>query len=404
MTAKKILDEALSVIKPKTRNIKEVDELIKNINSQIRKKKVSAKAVIGGSFAKDTFLKEDHDVDIFVMFNLKHKKEDLSILLKKILKPFKTDQVHGSRDYFVIKNAFNFEIVPVLDIKKSGNAQNVTDFSPEHVKWFNKNGKKYRDEVRIAKKFCKANKIYGAESYINGFSGHVLDILIINYKGFIPLLRASAKWKKKQVIDFYKIHKGNALFNLNKSKTQGNLIVVDPVQPDRNAAAALADEKLALFVNSAKKFLKRPSKRFFTEEKADKEKLKSKGYVIIEVISKKGKNDVVGAKLLKAFGFVKKGLKDFEIKTADWEWNQKKAFFWYLTKNKKLAETIEWPGPPLMMEKSVKDFKKKYRKTFTKKGRIFAKVKRKHTTPDSIVNDLIKNKYFKERVKKCRKL
>ena len=403
MAAKKILDETLSGIKPEKRTLKEVDEFIKKINLQIKKTKIPARAVVGGSFAKDTFLKEDHDVDIFMMFNLKYKNKDLSKLLKKILKPFKYKQVHGSRDYFIIKNKFNFEIVPVLDIKKSTDAENVTDFSPEHVKWFNKNGKKYKDDIRLAKKFCKAIKVYGAESYIKGFSGHVLDILIIYYKGFVPFLRASSKWKKKHVVDFYKIHKGKALFELNKSKTQGNLVVVDPVQPDRNAAAALSDEKLSIFMGSAKKFLKKPSKTFFTEKKVDVEKLKKKA-IVIEVVSKKGKDDVVGAKLLKAFEFVKKGLDEFKIKETGWAWDKKKALFWYSTKLKKLNEIIEWPGPPLILENRVKEFKKKYRKTFTKKGRIFAKIKRKHTTPESLVKDLIKQKYFKEKIRKCRRL
>ncbi|MBN2111687.1 nucleotidyltransferase domain-containing protein [Candidatus Woesearchaeota archaeon] len=405
MNAKKILDEVLADIKPKKRTIKEVDEFVGEINSQIKKSRISAKAVVGGSFAKNTFLKEDHDVDIFVLFSLKYSNENLSRLLKKILKPFKTEQVHGSRDYFIIKNKFNFEIVPVLDIKKAKNAQNVTDFSPEHVKWFNKNGKKYADDIRLAKKFCKANKIYGAESYINGFSGHVLDILIVHYKGFLPLMRAASKWKKKQVIDFYNVHRGKALFELNKSKTQGSLVVVDPVQPDRNAAAALDEEKFGLFVKNAKEFLKKPSKMFFTEKKADREKLMKNGYILIEAVSKKGKEDVSGAKLLKAFDFVKKGLEEFEVCDAGWEWDKKKnALFWYLAKKKKLPESVEWQGPPLIMENRVKDFRKKYRKTFTKKGRIFAKITRKHTTPESLAKELIKDRYFRERVKKCRKL
>jgi tRNA nucleotidyltransferase (CCA-adding enzyme) len=333
---------------------------------------------------------------------MKYKDDNLSMMLKRILKPFKTEPVHGSRDYFKVKNDLNFEIVPVLDIKRAEQAQNVTDFSPEHVKWFNKNGAKYRDGVMLAKKFCKANKVYGAESYINGFSGHVIDILVVYYKGFVPLLKAAGKWKQKQVIDFYNKHKGKALFELNKSKTQGNLIVVDPVQPDRNASAALDDEKLAIFVSAARKFLKKPSKEFFAEKKEDREKLKKKGAIVLEAASKKGKEDISGAKLLKAFEFVEKGLAEFGVKGSGWEWDKKKkALFWYFPRLKSLKPEKEWGGPPLMMENRVKDFKKKYKKTFQKKGRIYAVIKRRHTTPESLVKELIKEKYFKEKVKKC---
>jgi len=398
-----ILKDILKEIKPEITNVQEIDEFLAKINLGIKRNKLSARAVIGGSFAKDTCLKEDHDVDIFVMFNLKHRKEDLSKHTEKILKGLKAERVHGSRDYFKFDNEFNFEIVPVLDIKKPEDAENVTDFSPEHVKWVKKNVKEFKDDIRLAKKFCKANKVYGAESYIRGFSGHVLDIIVIYYKGFIPMLKAAAKWKKKQVIDFYNVHKGKALFDLNKSKTQSSMIVIDPVQPDRNASAAIIDEKYELFISAAKSFLKKPSKKFFEEKTIDLLGLKKKNAVIVEAESVKGKQDVSGAKLMKAFEFLKKGFSDFGIKDSGWEWDKKKkAIFWIIPLKQKLPEKMEWTGPPLIIAKSVKDFKKKYKKTFVKKGRMYAEVKRKHVVPSSLVKELIKNKYFKERAKKAK--
>ena len=45
---------------------------------------------------------------------------------------------------------------------------------------------------------------------------------------------------------------------LNKSKQQGPLIVIDPVQKDRNAAAALNHEKFEIIKKTAKQFLKKP--------------------------------------------------------------------------------------------------------------------------------------------------
>lgn len=397
-----ILKQALAEIKPEKKKLKEVDDFVKRINLRVKKLKISAKAVVGGSFAKDTFLKQDHDVDIFVLFSLKYKDENLSKLLHQILKPFKPETVHGSRDYFRIKGRLNFEVVPVLDIKKPEHAKNVTDFSPAHVLWVKKNVGKLRDDIRLVKKFCKANKVYGAESYINGFSGHVLDILVIYYKGFLQLLRAAAKWKPKQVIDFYNMYKGKALFELNKSKTQGSLVVIDPVQPDRNAAAALTDEKFRLFAGTVKRFLKKPSLDFFVEKKADKGGLKKKGAIVLDIGARKGKEDVVGAKLLKAFQFVNKGLGEFGIKNSGWEWDKKKkSFFWFFPKLKKLPDTLEWEGPPTEMKNCVKEFKKKYKKTFTKKGRIYAIIKRKHKMPEALVKDLIKQQYFREKVRKC---
>ena len=258
----KLLQKISKQIYPEKKIIREVDEFIKKINKEIKLKKIKAVAVKGGSIAKGTFLKDDHDVDIFVKFN---EDKDISKLLGKILKKFKPELVHGSRDYYQIKNKLVYEIVPVLNIKKIEQIKNVTDMSPLHVKWVKK-FPKYADDIRLAKQFCKAIKVYGAESYIKGFSGHVLDILIINYKGFLNLLKASQKWKKYSVIDFYGYHKGKALRNLNRSKISP-LIVIDPIQLERNAAAALSEERINIFKEAAKKFLKNQNESFFIKKK-----------------------------------------------------------------------------------------------------------------------------------------
>ena len=65
------------------------------------------------------------DADIFVKFNYRKYNErsgELSDILEKNLKRIfkKVARLHGSRDYFQLKiKGFNFEIVPILDIKKA---------------------------------------------------------------------------------------------------------------------------------------------------------------------------------------------------------------------------------------------------------------------------------------------
>ena len=401
---KNVLKQALLEIKPEKETVREVEEFLKKINKLLKKNKIKAKATAGGSYAKNTWLQGDYDVDVFVRFDMKHKDEDLSKLLKKALKVFKPELVHGSRDYFWVKNMIKFEIVPVLDIKKAKEAENVTDFSPWHVKWVNTKGKKYKDDIRLAKKFCKAQGVYGAESYIHGFSGHVIDILVIYYKGFIPLLKAALKWKPKVIIDCSgKIGK-KAEMMLNKSKTTGPLIVIDPVQPDRNAAAALNQKMFEKFIKSAKKFLKKPAITLFEPEKLDLDKLKKKGKVIlIKVDVPSGKEDPVGAKLLKAHLFIKSRLTDFEPIESIWKWDRnKKAEFIYVLKKKKLPETYERPGPPAEMKAQVKEFKKKHKKILVKKGRVVAVLKYKNRTPEKVLKEVLKDKYLKGKVKTCK--
>lgn len=401
----KLLKEVLSEIKPEKENVREVEAFLKKLKSEIKKSKIKAKATAGGSYAKNTWLKGDYDVDIFVKFDMKYKNEDLSKLLAKILKKFKPETIHGSRDYYWVRNLIKFEIVPVLDIKKAEQAQNVTDFSPWHVKWVNEKGKKYKADIRLAKRFMKVQGVYGAESYIHGFSGHVVDILVIYYKGFLPMLRAVKKWKPKVIIDPTKKIGKKATMVLNKSKIEGPLIVIDPVQPDRNAAAAVNKKNFDYFIQCAKDFLKKPSKKFFEYKQFDDAYFKKKGKLLmISVDVPEGKEDPVGAKLLKAYHYIKRQLKDFEPIEGGWSWDkQKKATFGYVLKKDKLPAEYERPGPPIEMKEEVKKFKKKHKKTKTKKGKIVAIVKHKYRgLKDFLEKEVLKDKYLKDKVKKCR--
>lgn len=407
----KILKEIIKEITPDKSIYKEVDETLKKINNEIKKRKIKAKAVAGGSIAKGTFLKYAYDVDIFVKFDLKYKKKNISEMLRKILKDFKATLVYGSRNYYQIKNKFNYEVVPVLDIKKPENAVNVTDMSPFHAIWAKrvlKKKTKFVDEIRLAKHFCKANNIYGAESYIRGFSGHVLDILVIYYNGFINLLKNSKKWKEKQVVDFYNYHKGKALFNLNKSKIS-SLIVIDPIDPNRNAAAALSKEKLEEFRTLAKNFLKKPSKKFFEKKEITKAILqkmaKEKKLLVFDVESKKGKEDIIGAKLFKALNYIERNLvkNDFNVIDYGWDWDKKtKAIFYFILEKDKLPKKKTWEGPPLREKEHVKKFKRKYKNTYTKKNKIYTRIDRKYSEAKKLIRGLSKSEYVRKKLKKIK--
>ncbi len=409
---KKILANVLKEIKPSKEEEKEVRDRVNLILKKINKNLKDAKAILGGSGVKGTWLKKANDADIFVKFNYKKyegRSDQISGLLEKILKKknFKIIRLHGSRDYFQIKKeGFTFEIIPILDIKKAEQAKNITDVSPLHANWVNKKGKRFKDDIRLLKQFCKSANVYGAESYIHGFSGYICEILTIYYRGFVNVIKNAAKWKDRVIIDAENYWKGkNILMELNKSKTLSPLIVIDPVQADRNAAAAISKEKFYLFEKKAEEFLKNPSRNFFEikeiSEKSLKKKAKNNSLILIDVISKKGKEDVIGCKLIKALEFINKKLKenDFDVIDYGWQWS-KKALFYFIIKKEKLSDYIERQGPPLKAKQHVQNFKKKYKNTFTKANRIYAKTKREFKKAEELISSLKKESYLKEKIKK----
>jgi len=411
----KILEEVVRGIRPSKDEEKAVAEaangIIKAINSGIK----GADAILGGSATKGTWLSGTFDIDIFVRFDYKKfadSNDKLSGILKNFLKKrFRISTIHGSRDYFQIKKGrFVFEIVPVLKIRSASQAKNIMDISPLHAVWVKKRmSRKMCDEVRLTKAFCRAQGVYGAESYVKGFSGYACEILTIHYGSFIKLARAASKWNVQHVIDPEGYFKRKDVFmELNRSKLQSPLILVDPVQKERNITAALSKEKFDVFVNAAKQFIKRPSASFFRKEAFSVERLMKKAagnrLVVVEAFPKKAKEDVMGASLLKAFEFISRALRknDFDVKAAGWDWvKRKQACFWFITE-KVLPEKKLIAGPPLWNERHVKRFRGKYKRIIKKKGRAYAEIKRRYREPEKLVKNLFKDSYIRERTRGIR--
>ncbi len=385
-----ILDEVLKEIKPSKKEIEEINVLLKkflqNFKKKIKSSRLDAEIFIGGSFAKKTMVKRKaYDVDIFIRFNKKYK--NISELAEKILRGFQKTKIHGSRDYFMIKvnPKFILEVIPVAKIKNPKEAENITDLSYSHVSYIKKKlSKKILDEIMIAKAFCHAKNCYGAESYIKGFSGYGLELLIYHHKGFLKFLKEMVKIKKEEkiIIDFEKKFKNKqeVLMNLNSSKLQSPIILIDPTYRQRNVLAALSKETLEKFQKECKRFLKNPSLKHFEEEKIDFEKRKKSAkkseheFISIETKTNKQKGDIAGSKLLKFNKYLNKGIeKSFHIKNKGFQYNENKtALQFFAVKSKK---EILFKGPKEKDKKNVKAFKKKHKKTFIKSGRIYAKEK-----------------------------
>ncbi|MGM5481090.1 MAG: CCA tRNA nucleotidyltransferase [Nanobdellota archaeon] len=380
------------------------------IESKAREENYDVEVVAGGSTAKGTFLRGDFDIDMFVRFRNESEdiSQDLEFLLSSISQDegFVLERIHGSRDYFnFVYNEYFFEIIPVKYIRSIDEAKNVTDMSPLHVFWADKKlSQELKDDIRLAKQFCKACTVYGAESYINGLSGHVLDILTIHYGGFKELLEAASQWGEKEIIDPNKAH-DNPLTALNKAKQVSPLIVIDPVDPYRNAAAALSQEKYLLFKKKAKQYHEYPSESFFIIPELDKEKLKKQrkkgeALFIITVKPQVGKKDIVGTKVLKVYEFIKRHLRlhDFKLRHSTWWFDKKESHLVFFIDNTTLSETVLRQGPPINKKIPARRFREVHEEVIEKDDRLYAEVPRQFTTPYDCISHLLNQPYVSERV------
>ena len=385
------LKEIINSLIPTQEEYSKLNNIFLGIKSKIKIK--DAIVELGGSGKKDTWLHNNHDIDIYVKFNKKkYHDKDISGILKKALKKyFEISTLHGSRDYFQIKaENYTVEIIPIIDIKKAEEALNITDISPLHCKYVIKHDK--TKEIRLAKTFCRASRCYGAESYIGGFSGYVIEILTIHYKNFSNFIKNAAKWKERTSIG-----SKNLIEKLNLSKKIGPLIVIDPVDKNRNAAAAVSKEKYLQFIKACREYVKKPGKSFFMEKKFDEglflKKHASSKTIVMEAEPLDGKKDVIGAKILKCFNYLKTQFKlnNFNVLHAEWHWN-KEALFYFVFNAQELSKEIKHYGPPTKEVESSVAFIKKYGEKNVKKegNKLYVMLKRQFTKPEDYARYMAK--------------
>lgn len=398
----KILED----IKPTEKEIRKTGDLIHSVLKKIRIP--DAKLELGGSYAKNTFLTGNYDIDVFVKFPYtKYKNRDISKILTDNIRQRKKI-VHGSRDYVQInKGKYVFEFIPVLNIKDSSKAKNITDVSPMHTDWVKKHIKN-ADEVRLLKKFCRAANVYGAESYVKGFSGYVLEILIYHYKDFFNLIKNVSQWKIPVFIDPMKHYKtkSSAHSRLNKSK-KTDLIIIDPTDKTRNAAAATSNEKIEIFIQRCRDYIHNPSDDFFVEKSISLIDLKTKAGInnllILKVKTKKGKKDVMGNKILKVHGYLRTNIvkEGFKVIDSNWEFD-KISLIYFIVKDEDLSEHKIHYGPPVGNENHIEGFKRKWKghEFHKSNGKYYINVRRKHRKIKPFLKELIKSPYVKSNVKR----
>jgi len=382
----------------------ELNNFLNKLNKQLTT--TNAQAIMGGSIAKNTWLKNQHDIDIFVNFDYKkykNKSAELSNILEKQLHKLSLDfkRLHGSRDYFQIKKeSYALELIPVLEIKNSSQAVNITDVSLLHVKWVKEHlNENLADQVRLLKYYIKNLNLYGAESYIQGFSGYVLEILIIHYKSLHNVIEHAKKWKLKEVIDTEKYYKSREeLFkNLSPSKTYSPLIIIDPVQKDRNAATSLSLEKFTKFIAYAQSFsLKQFEAKSFNLINIKKlSKQSNTDLFVLNLKTPDKKQDVVGSKLIKLIEHIKNEIQinDFRIYKHGWYWNKKdKALFYFLIYKDTLPKLKKHFGPPVWEHQHCTTFIDKYKdsKIHVENSRLFVELPRKYTKAKQLIKELFK--------------
>ena len=269
-----IINQVLADIVPRESDRKKIEtlsqELEKKLAIECEKAGIEATIGIEGSIAKDTWLLDDPDIDVFIRLPITIPKEnfgeDILKIAKKATKGSKQVQRYAEHPYLeAFINDVRVNIVPCYQVD-IGNWKSATDRTPYHSKYVRKHlNQELKNQVRLLKKFFKGINVYGAEIKTGGFSGYLCELLILHYRSFIKTLEAFSNYKKPIIIDlknFYKEKKVDLVLLFSDP-----LIVIDPVDKNRNVASALTSETLYELVGATRAFLRKPNKDFFFPKK-----------------------------------------------------------------------------------------------------------------------------------------
>jgi len=267
------LKKVLKQILPDRKSEKELKSLARKVLRVANKKakKYKAKAMIVGSVTRDTWLPDKKEFDVFILFPKDLKLSELEKyglqVAKETVKEMKGTFTlkYAQHPYLSAKiNDVEIDIVPCYKIKDTSEVKSAVDRTPFHVAYLQKKlKKKQANEVRLLKKFLKNHNLYGADAKTQGFSGYLCELLIINYKTFLNLLKAATKWKAQEIIDLEKFYKKEEYALLKKIFKNQALIVLDPTDKTRNVAAALSSENFFKFKKVCEEFLKNPCEETF---------------------------------------------------------------------------------------------------------------------------------------------
>jgi tRNA nucleotidyltransferase (CCA-adding enzyme) len=343
-----------------------VSSVVGMVTKAIKRLKLRAEPVLVGSVAKGTYLTHP-DFDVFVAFPPDTTREALErqgLQLGQFLKNKK--KMWAEHPYTRGTHmGFDVEIVPCYAIVSADQKMSAVDRTPFHNKYvLGKIKPEQRDQVRLLKAFMKGIGVYGAESKVQGFSGYLVELLVLKYGSFQDALMAVTNWQAGNVI---------ALDMLPARIFDEPLIIVDPVDPNRNVASAVSRQQMAVFVHAAREYLKKPRIEFFFPKpptRASRQKvldmLKTRGthLMVVTAAVPKVTDDVL-------YPQIRKALKAFEdlISRHDFSFSRSafdvvggRALFMFEMEILELPAAKKHMGPPTWVKNSL-DFQEKWQKS-----------------------------------------
>jgi len=241
-----------------------VGTLIERTREAIADRPVEAEPLQVGSTARDTWLAGDRDIDLFVRFPTdlsRDKLEEYGLEVGHAVLPEGREEyaehpyVTGSVD------GFDVDLVPCYDVDAAREIESAVDRTPFHTAYVEERlTPDLAAEVRVFKQFCKGIGVYGSNLRTRGFSGYLIELLVLEFGSARRVLEAASDWHPPVELD----PEGHG-----ERSFADDLVVIDPTDPTRNVAAVLTPENLARLQHHARDVLADPRVEAFFPDPPD---------------------------------------------------------------------------------------------------------------------------------------
>jgi tRNA nucleotidyltransferase (CCA-adding enzyme) len=262
MSREEVEAEALRRITPSAAEEEAVAQAVARIERTatraLEEAGVPGRAAVQGSAAKGTWLAGGGDLDLFLLLDPSVPEDRLERIALDVGPRF-LDGCHkryAQHPYLVGSfEGRTVDLVPAYAVAHPGERMSAVDRTPFHTAWVRQRlDAGGRAQVRLLKRWLKGTGAYGAQTDVGGFSGYLAEVLVARFGSFGGVLAWLAADAQPRRI---------ALGPDAVQDEQAPLVVVDPVDPARNCAAAVQAPTLELAAEAARAYLAAPSLAFF---------------------------------------------------------------------------------------------------------------------------------------------
>lgn len=385
--------------------------VLERIEVMARSRGLDVKAILVGSAARNTWLAGDHDLDVFLGMP---EGSDLGHALKlaRDVAPVHEEKYAEHAYVHAFMDGFEIDLVPCYLVSDASRLKSAVDRTPFHSKYIASRIAGLEDDVLLLKQFMKGTGVYGSELKVGGFSGYLTELLVLHYGSFLDVLEKASSWRPGDLIDM----EGHARKDLEHPEP---LVVIDPVDPGRNVAAALSLDRMFQFVAAARCYLLHPTLEFFfppdTLPLSDEELLmqideRESALILVEFQAPSVVEDVLFPQLRKAEEAVKALLErsGFSVLRSDVASYSDKAMMLFELDVWQLPSVSRRMGPPVWEAEHLSRFLASHPNTmsgpYIEGGRAVVEIPRRHTSARDLlareISNLSMGKHLSEAVRR----